>query len=289
MAKNNNRLSSFLELLVLVLLVALSVYFIEKIPAFDFPKPESSSEKILTFTGILIMAFLMLGLHELGHLITGLAQGFRFALFVFGPLGVKREEEKVKWYLNTNLGHYGGIAATTPINNDPANAQKFARILIAGPLTSLLGGIILVSLSTVLGAPWNTIVFSGGLVSLMLFLATTIPSKTGAFFTDRKRYQRLTRPGKAQQVELATLRIMGQYAQDESYQNVDPTDINILLEDEEPFMRYFGWFNRLYKQIEQGIEPPSEDWDNFRETGKLLSKSMVTAMEKELEKARKEG
>ena len=54
-------------------------------------------------------------------------------------------------------------------------------------------------------------------------------------------------------------------------------------------MRYFGWFNRLYKQLEQGIEPSSEDWDSFRETGELLSKSMVTAMEKELEKARKQG
>lgn len=52
-------------------------------------------------------------------------------------------------------------------------------------------------------------------------------------------------------------------------------------------MRCFGWFNRLYKQMEQGIEPPTEDWDSFRKTGELLSKSMVTVMEKELEKARK--
>ena len=123
----------------------------------------------------------------------------------------------------------------------------------------------------------------------MLFLATTIPSKTGAFFTDRKRYQRLTRPGKAQRVELAVLSIMGQYAQDDSYENIDAADIKVLLEDEEPFMRYFGWFTKLYQQMEQGIEPSSEDWGSFRETGELLSKSMVTAMEKELEKARKQG
>lgn len=285
--KNNKHLKSFIELTILVLLVFLSVYFIEKIPAFDFPKPASTSAKIVTFTGIFIMALLMLGLHELGHLLTGLAQGFRFALFVIGPLGVKREEENIKWYLNTNLGHYGGIAATTPVNSEPANAKKFARVIIAGPLTSLLGGIIFLGLSTLVGTPWNIIIFSGGLVSLALFLATTIPSRTGPFFTDRKRYQRLTRPGKAQQIELATLRIMGQYAQDNSYQNVDPADINILLEDEEPFMRYFGWFNKLYQQLEQDIEPSSEDWDSFRKTGELLSKSMVTAMEKELEKARK--
>lgn len=287
--KNHSRFKSFIELTILVLLVFLFIYFIEQIPAFDFPKPASTSAKIVTFIGIFIMALLMLGLHELGHLLTGLAQGFRFALFVIGPLGVKREDEKIKWYLNTNLGHYGGIAATTPVNNDPINARKFARIIIAGPLTSLLGGVLLLGVSTFLGTPWGVIIFSGGLISLALSLATTVPSKTGAFFTDRKRYQRLTRPGKAQQVELATLRIMGQYAQDDSYANVDPADIQILLEDEEPFMRYFGWFNRLYKQIEQGIEPSPEDWDSFRKTGELLSKSMVTAMEKELEKARKQG
>jgi Zn-dependent protease len=284
--KNNDRLKGIAELVILVLVILLVLYLIEKIPAFDFPKPESTSAKIVTFTGIFIMALLMLGLHELGHLLTGLAQGFRFALFVVGPLGVKLEDEKIKWYLNTNLGHYGGIAATTPANNEPRNAKKFARVIIAGPLISLLGGVILLGLSTLLETPWNIIIAAGGLISFALFLATTIPSKTGPLFTDRKRYQRLTRPGKAQQVELATLRIMGQYAQDDSYQNVDPEDINILIEDEEPLTRYFGWFNKLYQQMEQGIEPDAEDWDSFRKTGELLSKSMVTAMEKELEKAR---
>ena len=40
------------------------------------------------------MAFVVLGVHELGHLIAGLVQGFRFELFVVGPLGIRREEEK---------------------------------------------------------------------------------------------------------------------------------------------------------------------------------------------------
>ena len=49
-------------------------------------------------------------------------------------------------------------------------------------------------------------------------------------------------------------------------------------------MRYFGWFNKRYQQLEQGIKPISEDWNSFRKTGELLPKSMVIAMEIELEK-----
>lgn len=285
--EKNEKLNSALELVVLVGAVLLMLYVIKEIPAFDFTKPDSPAEKSLTLGGIIVMALLMLGLHELGHLLTGMAQGFQFLLFVVGPLGIKREEDKIVWYFNKNLGHYGGLAATTPVKNDPANAQKFARVLLAGPLISLLGGLLLLWLSTLLATPWNVIVFTGGAVSLALFLATTIPSKTGIFYTDRKRYQRLIRPGKAQEVELAILRIMGQFAQDNSYQNVNPDDIEILIEDEEPLTQYFGWFNKLYQTLEQGKEPSPEEWGSFQIAGSSMSKSMKTAMEKELEKARK--
>ena len=142
------------------------------------------------------MIFVVLGVHEMGHLLIGLQQGFRFQLFVVGPLGIKREEERVKVYFNTNIGYYGGLAATTPVGDHPDNAKKFARILIAGPLASLLLALLFFGLAPLIGRPFGILFFIGSAISMAIFFATTIPSQTGMFFTDRKRYQRLITPGK---------------------------------------------------------------------------------------------
>ena len=88
------------------------------------------------------LMLLVIGWHELGHLITGLMLGFRFELFVIGPLGIKREGDKIKVYFNKNLGHYGGLAATTPVSDDPDNARKLGLICLAGPIASIILSII---------------------------------------------------------------------------------------------------------------------------------------------------
>ena len=89
------------------------------------------------------MIFAVLSFHELGHLIAGIIQGFRFELFVVGPLGIKREKGKIKIYLNKNIQYYGGVAATLPIDASPENGKKFANLLLAGPIASILLSIIL--------------------------------------------------------------------------------------------------------------------------------------------------
>ncbi len=38
--------------------------------------------KILEIVGIILMGFVVIGVHELGHLIMGLWQGFRFELYI---------------------------------------------------------------------------------------------------------------------------------------------------------------------------------------------------------------
>ena len=103
--------------------------------------------KILEVFGNIIMIFTVLSFHELGHLIAGLMQGFRFELFVVGPLGIKREKDKIKIYLNKNIQYYGGVAATLPVNINPNNGKKFANLLLAGPIASILLAIILGMLS----------------------------------------------------------------------------------------------------------------------------------------------
>lgn len=246
-----------------------------------------SQKKYLVLTCIVLMMFLVLMIHELGHLLTGLVQGFRFEMFVIGPIGFKREDDRVKVYFNKNLEYYGGIAATSPRDGSPNNAKRFARILIAGPVASVLFALYCVMVAYLMqDAVFHRIFLTGAAISVAIFLVTTIPSKTGIFYTDRKRYQRLVRPGKAQDVELAILNIMGKYAEDNSYKNINTADIHTLINDDTPFTQYFGLFNLVCYQLEMEGSVNEEVQKEYELKGSTVSKHLVGAFDKEIDKLR---
>ena len=237
------------------------------------------------FGGILIM-FFVIGVHELGHLITGLVQGFRFELYVIGPLGIKRENNKIKIYLNKNLQYYGGVAATLPKKDDPANSRKLANILLAGPIASLVLAFIFGILYFSLNSPSKLIAICA-IGSMGIFLVTTLPSKTGMFFTDRKRFQRLTSTGPEREVELAVLRILGNYGKDNSYINVEAHDIDTMISDDH--YKYLGLFTKLTYQFEKNGEFDLETQKEFEELSKGMPKFLVKTSNKELEKLKNKG
>ena len=241
--------------------------------------------KIIERLGIILMLFVVLGVHELGHLITGLVQGFRFEIFVVGPLGIKKENNKIKVYLNKNIGHYGGIAATIPKNDNSENSKIFSKIILAGPIASFILALILFSLYFLLNLNKPVIILTGALASLGVFFITLIPMKTGMFFSDGKRYQRLTSNGPEKEVELAVLRVMGSYAKNDSYINVNPNDIEIMISDEH--YTYFGLFTKLTYQFEANGSFELETKNKFDELSKTMPKSMVKFSNKELDKLTK--
>lgn len=284
--KKESKFRKYLEWALLAILVFGTLHLFTGLDFIKDLKPETSGEKWIMWIGIFIMAFIVLGVHELGHLLVGLIQGFKFQLFVVGPLGIKREEEKIKVYFNTNLGYYGGVAATTPVDDNSKNAKKFANVLLAGPIASVLFAIISLGIAYLIGKPFGVVFYAGSAISVAIFYATTIPSRTGMFFTDRKRYQRLTTPGKDQKVELAMLRIMGKFSKENSYKNIDLKDIEELVTDEMPFIRFFGLFNLICFHLENNNQVEESVKNEYEIVSKEMSKNLVTAFDKEIEKFR---
>lgn len=250
-------------------------------------RPHTISAKIFMNVGIFIVIFVAIGVHELGHLIIGLKNGFRFELFVVGLLGVKRADNKIKFYLNKNLGYFGGVATTSPVVDDKDNAKKFAQVLIAGPVASVLFTVICFIIIPFVEGALSIVIYTGAMVSLALFFATTIPSRTGMFFTDRKRYQRLVNPGKAQEVELAILKIMATYVTDNSCKNIDKNDIEVLINDELPFFQFYGLFLLICYQLEIDGTAEQSVLDAYQSMSKRMSKSVVASFNKEIEILRK--
>lgn len=250
---------------------------------FDSVKPRETSGKILMWAGLVIMIFIAPGLHELGHLITGLLQGFKFQLFVIGPLGIKRKHDSVKIYLNRDLGYYGGVAATSPVDDDPLNTRKFGRIILAGPITSFISAVIFILIAGFIGRPFGIVFFIGGLISITIFYATTIPSRAGMFFSDRKRYRRLNTPGKEQDTEMALLNIMGLFYRDNSYRNVNKKDIEILAGDENPFLKFYGLYVSLYYRYEVEKRRDKETEKKYKLMSHKIKKGIAAAFDKNLE------
>ena len=229
-----------------------------------------------------LIAFIVIGIHELAHIVAGVIQGFRFELFVLGPLGVKRDGNSVKVYLNTNIAFYGGIASTMPRDTNPKNATKLARVLIAGPIASLVLAALLGVLYFISDQYLSRYLLIGALTSLGIFMATTIPSKTGMFFTDRKRFQRLYKDGPAKEAEQALLRILGSYGKDSSYVNVEQKDIEKLIADTD--YRYFGLFTKLTYQFEKTGQFDTGTEEEFNAMSQSMPKSTVKAMNMQLDK-----
>ncbi|WMN11541.1 M50 family metallopeptidase [Marivirga salinae] len=241
--------------------------------------------KIIETFCTIVMVFIVLGVHELGHLITGLKLGFRFELFVVGPLGIKKNHDKIRVYLNKNVAHYGGLAATLPTEDKPDNIKKLAIICLAGPIASIVFAVILAALYLTTEFQFSKVLLVGALASLGIFLVTTIPNKTGMFFTDRKRYERLTKNGPERSVELALLRILGNYAKDNSYVNINEDDIELLISDEH--YKFFGLFTKLTYQFEKEGNYNLDTKEQYDSLSELMPKSMVKAMNMQLVKLRK--
>ena len=247
-------------------------------------KVETQEDKIILIVGIIIIMHFVLLIHELGHVIMGLLQGFRFELLVVGLLGIKREEEKIKIYLNKNFGYYGGLGLTVPKDDSSDNLRKFANVILAGPIASIVFAVICFFVVNYLANPYGVIVFAAGLASFGIFLATTIPSRSGMFYTDRKRYQRLIKAGKDQEVELAMLTILGSYAKNQSYKDIKKEVFDVVIIDNDSFVKHYGLFNLICWQIEHEGAIEDKVKEEYNEISKKLNKNMVKSYNDEIQK-----
>ena len=137
---------------------------------------------------LVLSIFLVLLIHELGHVLGGLAYGNRFALLIAGPLKVENENGKLKWSLNRSLSSFGGLAMTIPMSTDNFKARRTATVA-AGPGASLLLAILtlvpaLLLPPQALPSYFRFFLLCLGFLSFTIFMATIIPMQSGGFMSD---------------------------------------------------------------------------------------------------------
>lgn len=167
--------------------------------------------------------FLVVLLHELGHLAGGMMRGMRFLLLIVGPLRLRRTVSglKLDWFLRGDT--FGGLAAAMPVNGR-VGAREFLPLVIGGPLASLLLAVAGFATAYALDGRWAAHAGILGALSFMIFLATAIPMRAGGFLSDGMQFLELLRGGPA--VEQRTL-LVAAYA--ESLAGTRPRDRDVTL------------------------------------------------------------
>ena len=146
---------------------------------------------------------------------------------------------------------------------------------IAGPLASLSFALLCFACLTFTKGALYSFFFLGGVSSLGFLLATTLPKKSGMFFTDRARYQRLMSKSKSACSEAALLEIMAVAVRDSHCKNLPLEKIRLLQEDDEDFMRFWGYYYEYYYYKENGN-------DTYTGTAKEKLLGMKSAIDKNI-------
>ena len=143
----------------------------------------------------LLSMFISTIIHEGGHVVAGLIQKWKFTVLVIGPIKIYRDDatDKIKLGLEKNPALWGGYGGTMPRTQEEAKIETFGKILLAGPMASIIFGaiiaIIMISVRPLL------LVFLAP-VSIGMGIACLIPGvKTGILYNDGSRYMRIKKGG----------------------------------------------------------------------------------------------
>lgn len=173
----------------------------------QFNKPQTVGSKLLNglaaFGVIIIVMHVVLGVHEWGHVLGGQSAGFRFMMFVVGPIRILRQGHRIRVGWNTNLSLVGGIASVLPpaaasatMSSRVSIEEGMMRFIAGGPIASL----VLAFLSglpfalqwvlpewTGLGGLLSLFFGATAVMSFMIFCGTAIPYHSSGFSSDGAR------------------------------------------------------------------------------------------------------
>ncbi len=238
---------------------------------------------LLHIVGTVILIVFSLTVHEIGHLLGGLFSGFRFHLFIAGFLKISRlENGKIKISLNKDLSLFGGVAASLPKEIRADNNKKFAMVIISGPLASLFYSILAFSLIKYIPEYFEYYLLIAGASSVGIFFGTIIPNKSGLFFSDRKRFQRLLSKRKESQVESSLINLISLQIIDKNLCRADYNDIEIIKTDPDRMVHFFALYYDVMYHYDNKIKNLDSCWQEFDKFYLINKTTLLTTMHKEL-------
>lgn len=171
--------------------------------------------KLAALPALPLLWLVVVGFHELGHVVGGWLGGGRFLLWLVGPFKIWRSPAGVRFGWNSSLNLAGGLAACLPLDPAKMTPRRAALMILGGPVFSLVLVVAALWVAAWLGgAPGavsdaravaqHLVLFTAAL-SAMIFLFTAAPSTMGGFKSDGRRCFELLRGDAKSDQEAAML------------------------------------------------------------------------------------
>ena len=210
-----------------------------------------------------VLLLLVIGVHELGHLAGGLSRGMRFVLLIVGPLRWTRSSRGIEFDWFWSPATFGGLAAAIP---DPARPMppQFARLIIGGPLASLVLAAAALALAWVSEGRPAAYALLVAALSAAIFLATAIPFRggRGSFMSDGAQLLELRRGGAAVARRLDLTALMAQSLSGTRPRDLDRATVARLSGDDggNPMLRVAGHLYAYGHALDQGRIADAAGW-----------------------------
>lgn len=190
-----------------------------------------------------ICYFLSAMIHELGHVICGLLNHWKMFLLVVGPVKLYREtlDAKVKIGIEKNISLWGGVGGTLPTYKSEDNIKIWSKILIAGPLTSIIFGFLMFPLF-LLSRSIFLLMLSLMPIAMGFMCIIPMKMKTGLLYNDGTRYKRIKCGGQEEAEEKALFLLLEITLFDEDKYLYPQELIEPLLKSKDYELNYYGYY-----------------------------------------------
>lgn len=185
----------------------------------------------------LILIYLAILLHELGHLFYGILHGFKFRMICVGPIGVREVNGRCKLYFEPNINYWGGISLSSPQEEKESDMKVYTNMIIAGPIISAFTFFLSALVGLMIK---NFILLMFALLCLGIFISTAIPLETELFYTDGYRYKILKKNDNRAKEEYSVIRINFNIAINKCYKYINTDDLTILRNSKNNKNKYLG-------------------------------------------------
>lgn len=244
---------------------------LQLLPGYVAPKPL----KLTLILPLLALAiFLVILIHELGHVLGGWLARFDFKMLVVGPLKITRQNGRLVWERNRIISMAGGLASMLP---RPGQNIKRGMLLltVGGPLASVVLAAACLGLgrhegikawmASVLPAPlaYGLVLFAMlmGIFSAVIGLVTLVPNRAGGFYSDGARLLNLLRGGQQTEAEMLFLNLFTSSAAGLRPRNYDPVILDKMLSLQAPVLyRSYFYLYKYYQQMDLGQTEKAGYW-----------------------------
>ena len=227
--------------------------------------------KIILFIILAIMAYWISGIiHELGHVIVGLLNGWKFHLLIVGPIGLKRDKaDKLRLYFEKNLLLWAGVGATLPKKREAANINVWKKVLLGGPIVSIIMGVIFLPIG-IYSDNLFLIILGAMPLGMGIMCGLPLPLKTGILYTDGGRWARLNGKERGFYEEKSLFTITQSTINSDSFADINFADIDPLIKSDDASIQFYGYYYSYRYFKENGNDEKMNE--SIKEMNKLKKK-----------------